>query len=113
MIDLVYWSFLAALLPIVLHVCVRILSLVYWSFRAAPLRLREIADPWNSSPSFLRRRSPTIPFRTGPPSRSWIVGSLVTSIGLRARRSISGLSQNSHPNTSTKGEEEKKHRWQT
>jgi hypothetical protein len=26
MIDLVYWSFLAALLPIVLHVCVRILS---------------------------------------------------------------------------------------
>jgi hypothetical protein len=28
MIDLVYWSFLAALLPIVLHVCVRILSLV-------------------------------------------------------------------------------------
>ena len=36
MIDLVYWSFLAALLPIVLHVCVRILSLVYWSLRAAP-----------------------------------------------------------------------------
>jgi hypothetical protein len=26
MVDLVYWSFLAALLPIVLHVCVRILS---------------------------------------------------------------------------------------
>jgi hypothetical protein len=26
MIDLVYWSFFAALLPIVLHVCVRILS---------------------------------------------------------------------------------------
>jgi hypothetical protein len=34
MIDLVYCSLLAALLPIVLHVCVRILSLVYWSFFA-------------------------------------------------------------------------------
>jgi hypothetical protein len=34
MIDLVYCSFLAALLPIVLHACVRILSLVYWSFFA-------------------------------------------------------------------------------
>jgi Na+/serine symporter len=35
MIDLVYWSFLAVLLPIALYVCVSILSLVYWSFRAA------------------------------------------------------------------------------
>ena len=34
MIDLVYWCLLAALVPIVLHVCVRILSLVYWSFFA-------------------------------------------------------------------------------
>ena len=34
LIDLVSWSLLAALLPIVLHVCVRILSLVYWSFFA-------------------------------------------------------------------------------
>jgi hypothetical protein len=31
MVYLVYWSFLAALLPIVLHVCFRILSLAYWS----------------------------------------------------------------------------------
>jgi hypothetical protein len=46
MIDLVYWSFFAALLPIVLHVCVRILSLVYWSFfapfLAIVLHVREI-----------------------------------------------------------------------
>jgi hypothetical protein len=34
MIDLVYCSFLAALVQIVLHACVRILSLVYWSFFA-------------------------------------------------------------------------------
>ena len=34
MIDLVHWSFVAALLPIVLQVCVRILWLVYWSLRA-------------------------------------------------------------------------------
>jgi hypothetical protein len=32
MIDLVVWSFLAALLPIVLHVCVRILSAVAGAF---------------------------------------------------------------------------------
>jgi hypothetical protein len=47
MIDLVYWSLLAALLPIVLHVCVRILSLVYRSFIASffaiVLHGREIA----------------------------------------------------------------------
>ena len=34
MIDLVYWSFLAALLPIGLHVGLRFLSLMYWSFLA-------------------------------------------------------------------------------
>jgi hypothetical protein len=39
MIDLVCWSFLAVLLPIVLLVCARILSLVYWSFRAALLSI--------------------------------------------------------------------------
>jgi hypothetical protein len=32
MIDLVYWSFFAALLPIVLHVCVRILSVAATAF---------------------------------------------------------------------------------
>jgi predicted ester cyclase len=37
MIDLVYWSFLAALLPIILHVCVRILSQAYWSILAPVL----------------------------------------------------------------------------
>jgi hypothetical protein len=36
MIDLVHWSFVLALLPLLLQVCVRILRLAYWSFRAAP-----------------------------------------------------------------------------
>jgi ketosteroid isomerase-like protein len=39
MIELVYLSLLAALLPIVLHVCVRILSLVYWSLLAPVLSI--------------------------------------------------------------------------
>jgi hypothetical protein len=36
MIDFVFWSFVAALLPAVLDVSLRILLLVYWSFRAVP-----------------------------------------------------------------------------
>lgn len=50
MIELVYLSLLVALLPIVLHVCVRILSIVYWSLLApvlpTVLRGREISVQW-------------------------------------------------------------------
>ena len=37
MIGFVFWSFVAALLPAVLDVSLRILLLVYWSFRRGPL----------------------------------------------------------------------------